>query len=70
MTIEEQIKRIENLIEQYDEESNPEDRMDYKQTALKEIESVRASLIKSALSKEEVDTIGESLNEFEEVFSY
>lgn len=70
MTIEKQITQIETLIEQYEDSNNPEDRMDFKQRALKEIKSLRAKLPLFDFDKEELETTTDLLDEFEEVLSY
>lgn len=70
MNIEKEIAQIESLIEQYEETSNPEDRMDLKQTALKQIKNVRNNLPVLSLDKEEMETMTELLEDFEEVLSY
>lgn len=70
MTIEKQISQIESLIEQYEETNNPEDRMDLKQSALKQIQSLRSQLPEFDFDKEELETTTDLLDEFEEVLSY
>lgn len=70
MTIEKQITQIETLIEQYEDTNNPEERMDLKQTALKQIKSLRSQLPEFEFDKEELETTTDLLDEFEEVLSY
>lgn len=70
MNIEKEIAQVESLIEQYEETNNPEDRMDLKQTALKQIKNIRNSLPQLDLDKEELETTTELLEDFEEVLSY
>lgn len=70
MTIEKQITEIETLIEQYEDSNNPEDRVDFKQRALNQITLLRSQLPTFDFDTEELDTITELLEEFEEVFSY
>lgn len=70
MNIEKEIAQVEHLIEQYEDTSNPEDRMDLKQTALKQIKTIRENLPNLDLDKEEMETMTELLADFEEVLSY
>lgn len=70
MNIEKEIAQVESLIEQYEETTNPEDRMDLKQTALKQIKTIRNTLPDLSLDKEELETMTELLEDFEEVLSY
>lgn len=70
MNIEKEIAQVESLIEQYEETTNPEDRMDLKQTALKQIKTIRNALPDLSLDKEELETMTELLEDFEEVLSY
>ncbi len=70
MNIEKEIAQIEAMIEQYEETNNPEDRMDLKQSALKQIKTVRGQLPQLGLDKEEFETTTELLEDFEEVLSY
>lgn len=70
MNIEKEIAQVEALIEQYEETNNPEDRMDLKQTALKQIKNIRNNLPDLDLDKEELETTTELLEDFEEVLSY
>lgn len=70
MNIEKEIAQVEHLIEQYEDTSNPEDRMDLKQTALKQIKTIRENLPDLDLDKEEMETMTELLADFEEVLSY
>ncbi len=70
MNIEKEIAQIEAMIEQYEETNNPEDRMDLKQSALKQIKNVRGQLPQLGLDKEEFETTTELLEDFEEVLSY
>ena len=65
-----EIAQIEAMIEQYEETNNPEDRMDLKQSALKQIKTVRGQLPQLGLDKEEFETTTELLEDFEEVLSY
>ena len=69
MDIEKEISELESIIEQYEDTNNPEDRMDFRQTAQKKIKNLRTSIVNADLDKEE-ETIVELLNEFEEVLSY
>lgn len=70
MTIEEQITEIENLIEEYENTNNPEERMDLRQTSIKKIKSLRLQIPEFHLDKEELETTIDLLEEFEEVLSY
>lgn len=70
MNIEKEIAQIEGLIEQYEDTNNPEDRMDLKQTAMKQIKTLRHNLPELSLDNEEIESIQELLSDFEEVLSY
>lgn len=70
MNIEKEITLIENLIEQYENSNNPEDRMDLKQTTLKQIHYLRGQLPQFSLDEEEFESMNELLSDFEEVLSY
>lgn len=70
MNIEKEIAQIESMIEQYEETNNPENRMDLKQSILKQINNVRVQLPQLGLDKEEFETTAELLEDFEEVLSY
>lgn len=70
MNIEKEITEIEILIEKYEDTNNPEDKMDFKQTALKQIKTLRSHLPQSELDQEEIEELSELLEEFEEVLSY
>lgn len=70
MNIEKEITQIEALIEQYEDTNNPEDRMDLKQTAIKQIKNLRIQLPSLSLDNEELESMHELLTDFEEVLSY
>lgn len=70
MNVEKEITQIEALIEQYEDTNNPEDRMDLKQTAMKQIKNLRIQLPNLSLDNEEIESMNELLADFEEVLSY
>lgn len=70
MNVEKEITQIEALIEQYEDTNNPEDRMDLKQTAMKQIKNLRIQLPILSLDSEELESMNELLADFEEVLSY
>ena len=49
MDIEKEISELESIIEQYEDTNNPEDRMDFRQTAQKKIKNLLIILLKISL---------------------
>ena len=70
MNVELEITQIETLIEKYEDSNNPEDRMDFKQTALNKISTLQKALPNAGLDEEDFESVVELLNDFQEVLSY
>lgn len=68
MDITEKLQYIEKQIEAYEEEYDPEEKMDLKQTISADIKSVRKQI--SSLPQDLQLQVGQTLDEFEEILTY
>lgn len=68
MDITEKLQYIEKQLELYEEEYDPEEKMDLKQSISSEIKNVRVQVTK--LPKDLQEQVSQTLDEFEEILTY